>query len=495
MKSFPPSSTRSGRPAPGAAILLYFVLAASAAAQSATRPGILPRLNPRPEARTFAAAAASLDWETSLRLALWASSESGDAPRAYAAVAAAVPELRAAVSDLEGEGAAAEKTLEFMHSRFLRAYSERQTRLDVLIATGAYNCVSSAALYVVLGTAVGLDVSGVMTVDHAFCAVRVGEELVDVETTSVYGYDPGSKKEFHDAFGRATGFAYVPPRNYRDRKSIGRPELLSLILSNRAADAEASGRFADAVGPAVDRWALLGGGEAVRNELADRLANYGAALARAGDEPAALDWMARAASLTGPHPRWDELARSASNNLAVRLLRRGDIAGAKAAADRYGPILSADAARDLRGLIADAELLAAAETAVSSGDGTALSEMARGFLDSGVLPAARIREVEVYAALKLAQRAGETSGWAAALAKTEEAIARLGTDRRLEDARRTFRANRIAELHNAFAALFNAKRYREARDAAEAALSYFPGERRFRENAELADRALGAARP
>jgi hypothetical protein len=76
------------------------------------------------------------------------------------------------------------------------------------------------------------------------------------------------------------------------------------------------------------------------------------------------------------------------------------------------------------------------------------------------------------------------------LAETERAIDRIGSAPKLEEARRVYRNNRIAELHNAVAALFNAKRYPEAGAAAAAALAEFPDDRRLRAAAETAERAL-----
>jgi hypothetical protein len=54
-----------------------------------------------------------------------------------------------------------------------------------------------------------------------------------VETTIQYGFDPGTRKEFFDEFGRTTGFRYVEPTNYKYRKSISDVHLLSLIVQNR----------------------------------------------------------------------------------------------------------------------------------------------------------------------------------------------------------------------------------------------------------------------
>ena len=482
MKSRPRSSTRYGRSI--VVLSLVVLLADSAAAQSsAVRQ---PRLEARPEARAFADAGVPT-WEAALRLALWASTDAADVSAASAVVSSSVADLVSSLASVSDGRARAEETLRFMHRRFLRAYSERQTRMDILVASGTFNCVSSAALYLILGTAVGLDVSGVVTKDHAFCSVRFGEETVDVETTNVFGFDPGSKKEFLDSFGRSTGFAYVSPRNYRDRTPIKPIELLSLILSNRTSDLESAGRFSESVGLAVDRWTVLGeAGEVLREELFGRLANYGASLAKAGDEAAALDWVARVSSVFGGHPRLDELSRSAANNLMVKRLRRGDIVAARSELERYRSILTPSAFREIDRTVADAELLSAAENAAASGDQSRFLALSAALRASGTVSPERVREIELYEALKAIERTAATKGWSAALAETERTIARLGPDRKLDEARRVYRNNRVAELHNEFAVLFNARKFAAAEAAASAALSEFPDEPRLRADASLA---------
>lgn len=483
MKCRAPSSTRTRLAS--ATIAAFFLLSAAAGAQ----PDAVPRTEPRREAYAFAAAEDAMPWETALQLALWASAES-DVPKAYGAIAGEIGALAAATASMDAR-AKGEAVLEFMHRRFLRGYSERQTRVDTLVSTGQFNCVSSAALYVVLGTAVGLDVTGVMTKDHAFCSVRVGVDSIDVETTNVYGFDPGTKKEFHDSFGRATGFAYVPSRNYRDRTPISRKELFSLILSNRASDLESNRRFAEAVGVAVDRWALLGGGNgAARDELLSRLLNYGAFLANAGNENAALDWAVKSVSLFGDDRRWADFIYSAANNLVVKSIRSGRSAQARADAERFRTILPAASFRELDRLTTDAELVESAEASVRDGDAAAFEAKISAARAAAAVAPERIREIEVYAALKQAERIARTGGWAAALAEIDRYIGKIGNDRKLEDARRAYRSNRIADLHNAFAAAYNSKRYAEAREAARKALAEFPEESRFRSALDAAERAL-----
>ena len=121
---------------------------------------------------------------------------------------------------LEGPGKdlpRGEALLLFLHENVFKAYSEPQTKLDVLLDSGRYNCVSSAVLYMIAAEGIGLAVEGVATADHAFCRLPMEDGGVDVETTNSHGYNPGQKREFVNAFGQ-TGFSYVPPGNYRLRR-------------------------------------------------------------------------------------------------------------------------------------------------------------------------------------------------------------------------------------------------------------------------------------
>ncbi len=222
-----------------------------------------PRLEPDARAFEFAKIGSSREylWHEILDMALWASgadfvnrNEGSEARAAIISSGETLAESEDMPPSKEDQG---EYLLDYLYRNFLKNYSERQTRLDVLVSSGRYNCVSSAVLYTILASSIGLASNGVLTKDHAFVQVNTGTELVDVETTTAYGYDPGSKKDFHDGFGNTTGFAYVAPRNYRDRSSISQLELVSIILSNRIADLESRGFFADAVGIAVDKAALL----------------------------------------------------------------------------------------------------------------------------------------------------------------------------------------------------------------------------------------------
>jgi len=170
-----------------------------------------------------------------------------------------------------------EQLLVYLHDRVFTNYDEFQTRIDTILDTGRFNCVSSAVLYMILARSFDLPITGVGTADHAFCAVVTPERTIDVETTTVHGFDPGKKKEFQDSFGNVTGYSYVPPSNYSGRTQLGEKDLLALILQNRISLLETQKRYGEAVGLAVDRYALARS-DVTRLHLAREMANYAALL-------------------------------------------------------------------------------------------------------------------------------------------------------------------------------------------------------------------------
>jgi hypothetical protein len=294
-----------------------------------------PDLEPDPRAGAYARQGlGGYSWEELAGISLWASASPAEnagpdrGPLFLEQIRAAVGELKSSPDLPQNPRDRGEYVLTYIHTKFLTAYSLQQTRLDTLLANGRYNCVSSAVLYLILGTAAGLDIRGVMTKDHAFAAVKAGDEWIDVETTNPYGFDPGNRKDFHDQFGRVTGFSYVPARNYRDRVYISPIELVSLIFSNRISELERQNRFAEAVPLAVSRAGLLSGGrdagasesgagsgnaseaapffEDPRRDLMNRIFNFGAFLLKSGREEDALRWVALAKTAYPDEERWQE---------------------------------------------------------------------------------------------------------------------------------------------------------------------------------------------
>jgi len=143
--------------------------------------------------------------------------------------------------------------LNWAHKNILNNYIEEQTLMDVLIDTGNYNCVSSAVFYLILSKEAGLSTESVETSDHIFCTIETEDGWVDVETTTSFGFNPGVKKEFQQAFNQ-TGYTYVPPGNYRTRKRISDKETVALILQNRMSVLQKYDIHDKAIGLSIDRW-------------------------------------------------------------------------------------------------------------------------------------------------------------------------------------------------------------------------------------------------
>jgi tetratricopeptide (TPR) repeat protein len=480
------------------------------AAQTAP-PGAFPRLDGDSPAFQYAwlGQRGSYSWEDLAEAALWASGVAdpsaprrspggktqpsfSDLIRGAAITLSASPALPA---NLRERG---EFVLSFMFEKFLKTYVENQTRLDEIFVSGRYNCVSSAVLYTILATAVGLDVRGVMTRDHAFASVSVGGETIDVETTNPFGFDPGSRREFHNQFGQVTGFAYVPSRNYRDRVFISQLELLSLILSNRIADLESRGRYEGAIPLAIDRAILLSQRQDrvssplfsdPQKDLMDRIFNYGASLLKKGMEKEALEWVEMAGRQFPEDARWQDFLFAALNNQFVKLVKARRLTEARENLNRYASRLEAGNYKRLDAQLVDAELVELSNHITRPGDAAAALTAISAAEDRALLPPARITEIRNFVILTEGERLKNEDA-AAAIAFIEAGIARYGRNNRLDEALRVFRSNRAAVLHNAFAELFNQGDYLEARRVVRAALEELPGNRQLMADLTIAEQAI-----
>ena len=292
---------------------------------------------------------------------------------------------------------------------------------------------------------------------------------------------------------------------------------MSLILSNRIAVLEKGNRYAEAVPLAINRAAFLDAANAAANaavaanaaataaatentagtaaffedprrDVMSRIFNLGSYFIRTGREDDALAW-ADYASPRFPNPeRWQELIDAAVNNKLVKLIRARKSAEARIVLESLKTKLSGSSYRALDYLVLDAEAAERVNNIRNPGDAEAalafLAETAERF------SAGRQEELRTAAILAEADRYSKTRNWTGGMAWLRAARERYGSTRRLEAALGTFRQNRVSELHNHFAQLFNKRDYAGARAAAQKALEEFPGERQLVEDLALAERAL-----
>ncbi|GHV03608.1 hypothetical protein FACS189485_07240 [Spirochaetia bacterium] len=494
--------------------LLMFLLMLQIAPLHAQTSAAFPALEPDSPATEFARRGQDrpYTWQDLADISLWASGADASAspargqPSYRTLIAAGVEELQNAPDLPQNERERGEYVLTFMHKKFLKSYSALQTRIDTIFSNARYNCVSSAVLYLILADAVDLEVKGVMTRDHAFITVYADGDAagIDVETTNPYGFDPGNRRDFHDDFGKLTGFAYVPARNYRDRTTINALELVSLILHNRIADLESRSRYAEAVPLAVNRARLLAGRQDgvssslfadPEKDLVDRLLNYGVSLTKAGKEDEALRWAALASGKYPDEERWQEFIFTAVNNRMVKLSRGGRSSEARAFLAANAALLSRENYSRLDLMAADTELTEMANK-ISRAD---QAEGILAALDQAEteqrLPRDRAKELRNFVILKTASllSAAPARDWLAAIAWLEVSITRYGPDSRLEQEIRTFQSNRAVDFHNRFAAAFNRKNYDEANSILREGLAEFPDNRQLLSDRNTVEKA-GAVR-
>jgi tetratricopeptide (TPR) repeat protein len=476
------------------ALLVFF------AVQTAVYPqtSAFPRLQPDPKALEYYRLGANNEysWTALAEISLWAS---GDTSAVNLEKIRAAAETIKNASDLpESYEGKAEYILTYMYKNLLKSYSLYQTRVDIMLSTGRYNCVSSAVLYMILCKSLGINTNGVMTKDHAFIEIPRGEksDVIDVETTNAYGFDPGNRKEFHDQFGKLTGFTYVPAKNYRDRETISQIELVSLILNNRIADHERQNKFADSVPVAIDRAALLEGGVLTidpateihraiftdpRTDLLDRLFNFGAMLLRAGKEEDCLRWAAAASPIYPDEKRWQEFIMAAVNNNLTKLIKANKFADARKFLDGQKSVLSQVNFDKLDTIVIDSELFGKANQIRTAADGDSVVNAIDQARNSGKIPDKRAVELITFAVQKTASSLSATpaGNWRAAIQYIEASLSRFGANRELEQALNIYRGNLAADYHNRFASEWNKKNYTEAERILNEGLAEFPKDRQL----------------
>jgi hypothetical protein len=345
--------------------------------------------------------------------------------------------FRDEVADVTSQAELAERTLTFLHKNLLVSYSERQTRIDTALETGVFNCVSSAVLYMIFARSVGLSVGGIRTADHAFCSVLVDGEPVDVETTNPYGYNPGTRKEFTDTFGKLTGFSYVPPSNYRDRRAIGERELLGLILYNRVSEYTDGRYFRDAVTPAVSLYALVQSDE-FRKIATVALSNYVSWLGSRGDFLRAVQFLDAVKASFGGTVDLEQHRRDVYHNWVVSLF-------------------------DARAF-SDADALLAQPAVKATLDDTDWTNLSVSLVQLRAEDEAR------------------NNGYLAAAQVVTDGIRKLGNQP-------TLLQTYEAYVHNAFAQMYNARKLADARNILEQGLSAYPDSRILEQDRQLLRKA------
>jgi tetratricopeptide (TPR) repeat protein len=357
-----------------------------------------------------------------------------------------------------------EAILAYLHKNIFVRYEEFETDLDRVLDAGLYNCVSSAVVYSAFALASGLEVKGVSTTDHAFCAVGSGDNWIDVETTSIYGFNPGTKTEFQDNFGR-TGFSYVPPGNYSQREDRSVYDLVSLVGMNRMSLLERRNNFQEALPIAVNRHALLQSNESHEN-LDRAVKNFISLLNNKNAFQQALDFMELYQELYGERASLDDLESAMVNNMIVSLIQRENYDQAILLLDDTR--LNSRVRNELNLSLGEVQLYNLAQNKIYSELKSDLNYWRGKVRDSF------FADLVVSTSSAEAKILAEQGEYLGARDVLSNALEFLGNDSRLVRGIQIYENNFAISIHNRYVQLYNAGKYDEAEAVIRSGLEIIP---------------------
>jgi tetratricopeptide (TPR) repeat protein len=170
-----------------------------------------------------------------------------------------------------------ERLLRALHGSVLRRYVEGQSRVDVAVDTGEFNCLSSAVLFVVAADGLLPRPRGMISRTHAFARVDVDGRAADVETTTPDGFAVDRLKLVTPAYlqrlGVGDGMSDAErTADLKNPEEVGGPGLVAGLYSNRGVLLVREGDL-EAAAIAFDRATLL-----ARGAQQTRVAGWRAAL-------------------------------------------------------------------------------------------------------------------------------------------------------------------------------------------------------------------------
>ncbi len=120
-----------------------------------------------------------------------------------------------------------------MHRNFLKKYGEKYYYFQDLFEKGFFNCMSATMFYSILLEDFGYDFKGILLPTHIFTLLYVDGKEIDVENTSINGFDIRTNLQAQREFKRMTGFDYT--RDSNKIEVIGKKDILATYYANIAA--------------------------------------------------------------------------------------------------------------------------------------------------------------------------------------------------------------------------------------------------------------------
>jgi tetratricopeptide (TPR) repeat protein len=194
---------------------------------------------------------------------------------------ALLAKAREAVKDAKGPRRRGERLMKFLHDTVMRkGYEGGQTSFAAVFDTGKFNCVSSTAMYYLVGTRLGMELRAIsipgsgFLAGHASLDMVVGDKRIQVEPTNPDGFDWPTKVNRPGVI--VLGF--VPDRKHgREVDALG---IAAMVYCNRgvALAGEKPPKRLEAARCYLAAAALDPADETATNNLVSIFVNWGPAL-------------------------------------------------------------------------------------------------------------------------------------------------------------------------------------------------------------------------
>lgn len=214
----------------------------------------------------------------------------------------------------------AEYTLQFLYKNIFTRYSFNQTKVDVALNSGIYNCVSATVIFMYCMKVLGIEVIAVETPNHTFCTVTIDNQKIDVETTNPYGFNPGVKQKL-SSDPNQKNYMVVPAKNYYGRKSIDDRRILSIIYNNRIASLQRQKNHHQTIPLSLDAMKLQNNSEESVKTFQTCVANTASNFIQKNKNEDAITLVLNATSLYGNCALFSDCIETAVNN-KISLLQR-----------------------------------------------------------------------------------------------------------------------------------------------------------------------------
>lgn len=389
--------------------------------------------------------------------------------------------------------------LKLIYAECLKAYSANQTRLDIALETGYYNCVSSAVLYLAMAKFAGLDVRGQKTTQHAFCSIYVPAQQsnklkkIDVETTNPYGFNPGSKHTIQRE-DEIKGYYVVPKTYYANRIEVSDAVFTGLIAGNVCSYYVDKSEYLQAVPLGAARYTAVinentKAASDVRKEFDVLAANFVNIIPENTEAfVARIDWYCSFIDRWGMTDFLQNNMDNAINNLLVFCYEDKNWPLATQTWKQYKPRVSESRISVMEEMLVDI-LIASSVNGLSAQEQLSLvTDYLKDSPEALESSATTTKRLELHLEniwLNILNTYMNTGNYEQGYLASDKALEQLPKSSKIKSMRSRLYNNCIIDIHNQFADLANSRNYKEARAVLEAGLEKYPEDKTLKK--DLAD--------